>query len=128
MNLTPTAGTSLRYDEFWRWLREHLDCILEAGTSSSAIYDFEDLHWEQAEEEDGRTVLQAVRGKNVAGEILVNPADVVSVDASPDLESGDQGHWLFEAMGGPKEEPTVVAYFVMAHGIEEPARHKVLKH
>lgn len=130
MNLTPALGASLRYDEFWRWLREHAGCIVEAGTTNATLLDFEDYHWVLAEEEDGRTILQMLRGKNIVGELLIHPADVRVVDGSPDIESGNQGQWVFEAMGGPKEDPSVVAYFVMSHGIDEETagKHKVFKH
>ena len=126
MNLT--TGTSLRFEEFWRWLREHLNCVIEAGTSSATIMDFEDFHWVLTEEDDGRRVVQMMRGKGIVGELLIDPSEVTSVEVAPDVESGSQGQWMFEVFGGAKEDPFVVAYFVMAHGFEEAGRHKVLKH
>ncbi len=127
MNLTKSLGATLRFDEFWRWLREHSDCILEAGTTSATLIDFDDYHWVFLEEE-GQAVVQMRRGKDVVGELLINPAEVLFVEGALDVESGSQSQWIFEAMCGTKEEPAPAWFFLMAHGMEDSPRHKVLQH
>lgn len=123
-----TDRTTLPFERFWRFLKEHPNCIVEAGTATSSLFDFEDLHWGLIQEEDGRAVAQLVRGKNLVGEIIIDPAEVAYVGASPDAEGAARGQWVFEAMGGNRDQEYVVAYFVLNHGLEELAKHEVLKH
>ncbi len=41
---------TLAFDEFWRWLVLHPNCIVRAGTADSVLYDDDDLHWHFANE------------------------------------------------------------------------------
>ena len=54
--------------------------------------------------------------------------DVLFVQSSIDVENAAQGYWLFELIGGPKEDSYPVAHVLMAHGIEQTQGHQVLKH
>lgn len=128
MTVTTEAGTALPFERFWRFLREHPNCILEAGTANTSLFDFEDFHWGLVQEDDGRVIAQALRGKNLVGELVIDPSEVTYVQASPDAEGGAHGQWIFEAMGGKGDEEYVAAFFVLAHGLEELGKHEVLKH
>jgi hypothetical protein len=128
MNVTPEMAATLTFERFWRWLQDHGSCIVEAGSPTIAMFDFEDFHWTFAQEEDGRAVVQMARGKNPVAEMVIDPGEVLFVQASPDTESASRGHWLFEVTAGTREDPFVSCYFVMAHGVENGGRHEVLKH
>ena len=128
MNVTTEVGTTLPFDRFWRWLREHPNCILEAGTTATSLFDFEDFHWGFLQEEDGRITAQLIRGKSLVGELVIDPGEVTYVQASPDAEGANRGQWIFEAMAGTGDQEFVAAYFVLAHGLEDLAKHEVLKH
>ena len=128
MNITAEVGTTLPFERFWRWLKEHSNCILEAGTTTASIFDFEDLHWGFVQEEDGRVIAQLVRGKSLVGEVVIDPSEVTYVQATPDAEGINRGQWIFEAMASAGEQEFVAAYFVLAHGLEELGKHEVLKH
>lgn len=130
MNVTTDAGTTLPFDRFWRWLKDHASCILEAGTTSTSVFDYEDFHWGFLQEEDGRVIAQVIRGKNLVAELVVDPSEITYVQATPDAEGADRGQWIFECMGGKAQEEYVAAYFVLAHGVEEigKGKHEVLKH
>ena len=118
----------LTFERFWRWLTEHPNCVIRAGTGEATLFDFDDYHWDFQDEEDGHAVVGLVRGKNLVGELLIDKSQVLFVQASPDVETPQAGHGLFEVIGGSKEEPFGVAWFVVSHGIESAAGHQMLKH
>jgi len=128
MNVTPEIGTALPFERFWRWVKEHSNCILEAGTLTTSLFDFEDFHWGFIQEDDGRVIAQLIRGKNLVGEVVIDPSEISYVQASPDAEGAARGQWIFEAVAGTKDEEFVAAYFVLAHGLEDLGKHEVLKH
>ena len=128
MNVATEIGTPLPFERFWRWLKEHPHCILEAGTANASLFDFEDLHWGFAQEEDGRVVAQLIRGKNLVGEIIIDPGEISYVQPSPDADESSRGQWIFEAMAGSRGEEYVAAYFVLSHGLEDIGKHQALKH
>lgn len=128
MDLTQPMNATLRFDEFWRWLREHLGCIVEAGTGAATLLDYDEFHWTMTEDEEGQAITQMRRGKNIVAEIVYDPTEVQYVEGAPDLESGVPGQWLFELFSGPKGAATPIGYFVLAHGYEESTKHKVFKH
>ena len=130
MTVTTDAGTTLPFERFWRWLKDHASCILEAGTPTTTIFDFEDFHWAFVQEEDGRVIAQTIRGKNLVAELIIDPSEITYVQATPDAEGADRGQWIFECMVGKAQEEFVAVFFVLAHGIEELAKgkHEVLKH
>ena len=61
-------------------------------------------------------------------ERLIDKSQVLFVQASPDVETPQAGHWLFEIIGGSKDEPFGIAWFVVSHAIESTAGHQMLKH
>lgn len=128
MNVTPELASTLPFERFWRWLKDHRHCILEAGTTQVSLFDFEDFHWEFTQEDEGRVVAQLIRGKNLVGEIVIDPSTITYVQASPDTEGADRGQWIFEAMSGSRDEESVAAYFVLSHGLEDIGKHEVFKH
>ncbi|MBI5545734.1 MAG: hypothetical protein HY901_17740 [Deltaproteobacteria bacterium] len=128
MNVTPETGTHLPFDRFWRWVKDHPNCVLEAGSAGASVFDFEDFHWGFVQEEEGRVLVQAIRGKSLVAELVIDPSEVTYVQASPDAEGADRGQWIFEAMSGKGQEEFVVAYFVLAHGLDDLGKHEVLKH
>src|SRR3989304_5847996 len=45
MAVTVETGTTLAFDRFWRWLKEHANCILRAGTVDANPPHQEAFHW-----------------------------------------------------------------------------------
>jgi hypothetical protein len=129
MTIAVETGTTMPFERFWRWLLDHPNCVLEAGTPEVALFDFEDFHWTLSDDEEGRAVAQMVRGKNLVGELVIERSQVLFVQASPDSETADRGHWIFEVMGGSREDSQMLCYLVLAHGIDETGSHQTsLKH
>ncbi len=129
MNVTTETGTTLPFARFWQWLKDHAGCILEAGTTTTSVFDYEDFHWGFIQEEDGRVTAQVIRGKNLVAELVIDPSEITYVQATPDAEGADRGQWIFECMAGKAQEEYVAAYFVLSHGFEEiDKKHEVLKH
>jgi len=98
---TSSTATPLTFDQFWRWLLEHRNCVVRAGAGDVALMDHELIHWDFFDEEDGRAVCQAILGKSLVGELVVERSEVVFVQASPDVETPNSGYWVFECIGGP---------------------------
>ena len=128
MSSSESQSAPLTFDRFWRWPGEHPNCVVRAGTREATLFDFEDYHWEFHEEDDGHAVIGLIRGKNLVGEIAIDKSQVLLVQASIDVEQPQSGHWMFEVIGGNKDEPAGVAFFVMSHGMESSAGHQILKH
>ncbi len=129
MSVSVQAGTALVLERFWKWLKEHTSCILRAGTPDCYLYDDEDLHWHLGEDGDRNLVVQVIRGKEVFAEIILVPRDVLFVQAAPDPETGEPDRYLFELIGGSREEPYPLYHFLMAHSFEdEGTQHGPLKH
>lgn len=118
----------LTFDAFWRWLAEHRNCIVRVGTSDLMLMDHDQLHWDLFDEEDGRAVVQAILGKSLVGELLIERSEVLLVQASPDLENPSSGYWIFECLGGNGPENYPLFVFVLTHGMEQAQGHQVLKH
>ena len=127
-------GRTLSFDQFWDWLLDHPNCILRAGTTDSALYDLDAFHWHFSEEESGAPIIQLVRGKDLVGEIIIDPQDVQFVQVTADNsgaggEEGGAGRFLFELIGGTEGETFPMYHFLMAHGLEEEVVHQGgLKH
>lgn len=129
--MAPPTSTAapLTFDAFWRWLQEHRNCLMRVGSSDLVLMDHELVHWDFFEEDDGRAVVQAILGKALLGEVLIERADILFVQASPDLEQAGSQAWNFELIGGSKEESYPLFTFLLAHGLEgQAAGHQVLKH
>ncbi len=127
MSVSVQAGTTLPFERFWRWLKQHVNCIVRAGTGDSWLHDQEAFHWHLEEDEQRSPVVQLVWGKLLVGEMVLDVRDVLYVQAVPDPEAGEPGHFLFELVGGGGE-PYPVYHFLLAHGFEEEGRHGGLKH
>lgn len=128
MPSSPTQNAPLTFERFWRWISEHPNCVVRAGTGEATLFDFDDYHWDFLDEDDGHAVVGLVRGKNLVGELVIEKAQVLFVQASLDVEAPQAGHWLFEVIGGNKDEPFGVAWFVVSHPLESTSGHQLLKH
>ncbi len=128
MSVTVQTGTTVPFDQFWRWLKHHANCILRAGTPELWLYDQEAFHWHLEEDAERNPVIQVYLGKNLIAELLLEVREVLFVQATPDTEGGEPGQFLFELVGGPREEPSAVYHFLLAHGFEEEQKHGALKH
>ena len=128
MSSSEAQTAPLTFERFWRWISEHPNCVVRAGTGEATLFDFDDYHWEFHDEEDGHAIVGLIRGKNLVGELVVDKATVLFVQSSIDVEAPQSGHWMFELIGGNKDEPVGVAFFVVSHGMESTAGHQMLKH
>jgi hypothetical protein len=122
MSVTVQAGSTLGFDKFWRWLKQHPNCILRAGTADVWLHDQDDLHWHVDEDPDRNPSVQLVRGKQLVGEIVLDVRDVLFVQATPDGEA-NEGHFLFEVVGGGRDEPYAVYHFLLSHGLDGEGGH-----
>jgi hypothetical protein len=123
-----SSAAPLTFDAFWRWLAEHRNCVLRVGSNDVMLMDNELLHWDFFDEDDGRAVVQAIVGKALVGEVIIERSDVLFVQASPDLEQPGSQAWNFELIGGSKDENYPLFSFLLTHGMEGAAGHQVLKH
>ncbi len=128
MSVTVQTGTTIPFDQFWRWLKHHANCILRAGTRDLWLYDQEAFHWHLEEDAERNPVVQVYLGKNMVAELLLEARDILFVQSTPDAEGTEPGQFLFELVGGPREEPNAVYHFQLAHGFEEEQKHGALKH
>ncbi|MBL8956756.1 MAG: serine/threonine protein kinase [Myxococcaceae bacterium] len=128
MSTKTETPAPLTFDRFWRWLLDHPNCVIRAGSDDCTLIDHEDFHWDFLEEEEGDVVIQLVKGKALVAELILARRDVLFVQASLDVENASSGYWLFELIGGPKEETFTVAHVLMSHGIEQQQGHQLLKH
>lgn len=128
--MTASSKTSgpLTFDAFWRWIQEHHNCLLRVGSNDVMLMDNELLHWDFFEEEDGRAVVQAIVGKSLVGEVIIDRNEVLLVQASPDLEQPGSQAWNFECMGGNGEDNFPLFSFLMTHGMEGVQGHQMMKH
>lgn len=107
---------TLPFDTFWGWLMNHPNCVLRAGTPEAVLYDDEDLHWYFGNEGPETLLVQLIRGKRLAGELLLAPEPVTYVQGV----AGDQeGEYIFEAIEEAGGERQVLYFFVLAHGFDE---------
>jgi hypothetical protein len=128
MSVTVETGTTLAFDRFWRWLKHHANCIVRAGTVDTYLHDQDAFHWHLEEDAERNPVVQVVSGKLLVAEMVLDVRDLLYVEATPE-SAGAQGHYVFELIGGSKEEPYAVYHFVVAHGFEDEGRHPAgLKH
>ncbi len=115
-----SVATTLQFDQFWRWLGGHVNCILRAGTPEAVLFDHEDFHWTILTEDEQTRVVQVARGKELVAEMVVFPAEIAYVQA----EQGDhEGEWVFECVIEGENAREVAYHFVMAHEYES-GEHK----
>jgi hypothetical protein len=128
MSVTVETGATLAFDRFWRWLKRHPNCILRAASVDAFLHDQEAFHWHLEEDADRSPVVQLISGKQLVAELVLDVRDVIYVEATPE-EGGEPGQYLFEVVGGSREEPFAVYHFLLAHGFEEEGGHPTgLKH
>ncbi|MEW5848350.1 MAG: hypothetical protein AB2A00_06025 [Myxococcota bacterium] len=125
------TGPSLDFDRFWRWLKNHPNCILEAGTPDCMMHDHDSLHWHLTEDEERNPVVQLILGKMLVGEMVLDVHDALFVQSTlaeasaEDTEDEEPGHCLFEVMTGSSDEPVSRYHFVLAHGYDEEMIHHI---
>ena len=128
MSVSVEAGATLTFDKFWRWLKQHVNCILRAGSTDVWLFDQEAYHWHLEEDADRNPTVHLVWGKNLVGEMVLDARDVLFVQATADAEGEEPGQFLFEVIGGARDEPRAVYHFLLAHGFEEEGHPGQLKH
>ena len=123
MPSTTSTATPLTFELFWRWLQDHRNCLVRCGAGDTTLFDHESLHWDFFEEEDGRAVCQAIFGKALVGELVIERSEVLFVQSSLDPEDPARGQWLFECVGGTRGESYPLYHFLLAHGFDEGTAH-----
>lgn len=129
--MTSTTQTApLTFDVFWRWLADHRNCVVRAGAGDTVLFDHELAHWEFFEEPDNRAVVQLIVGKALVGELVIERSDVLFVQVQPDVEDPGRGYFIFDCIGGPREDSYPLYHFVLSHSMEGAAggQHAMLKH
>ncbi len=108
--------TTLPFDEFWRYLQAHPNCILRAGTPDASLYDDDDLHWHLGSEIEGSgTVLvELIRGKHLVADVAFAVGDVSYVQ----LEAEEGEDWRFEVILESANDRVATHFFVMSHPYE----------
>ncbi len=128
MPSSTTGAAPLSFDLFWKWLQDHRNCLVRAGAGEAVLFDHESLHWDFFDEDDGRAVCQLISGKALVGELVVERSEVLFVQSSLDPEDPSRGYWVFECLGGPRDESFPLYHFVLTHGMEGAQGHQLLKH
>lgn len=128
MSSQASAAAPLTFEQFWKWLNSHRNCLVRAGSGDVMLFDHEMLHWDFFDEPEGEAVCQLIAGKALVGELVIERSEVLFVQASVDLDDPQRGHWMFECMAGGGGESVPLASFVLVHGMETPAGHAMLKH
>lgn len=128
MSSPPASSSPLTFDQFWRWLAEHRDCVVRAGSEDIMLFDHDLAHWDFFEESDGRAIVQCIIGKTLAGELVLERSEILFVQSSPNSEDPQSGEWFFECQGGPRDDSYPLYVFVMSHGMEGSPSHPTLKH
>ena len=110
-----SVGTTIQFPKFWTWLQGHANCILRAGTSSTSLFDQDDVHWTLVAEDKATFVVQLARAKEMVGELVIFPADIAYVQSEP---TEHEGEWLFECVAENEGGREVSYQFLMAHEYE----------
>jgi len=114
MSSVDTFAT-LSFEQFWKWLVAHPNCVIRAGTPDSALYDDDDLHWHLSSEKPGEFLVQLVRGKRLLAEMFIRSNEVTYAQES----IGDkEGEYLFELVSESENARLAAYFFVMAHRYE----------
>jgi hypothetical protein len=127
MTTSTKTAAPLTFEAFWRWLGDHRNCLLRVGSNDVVLMDHELLHWDFFDEDDGSAVVQAIVGKSLVGEAIIERADVLFVQAVAEHD-GQAQNWNFECIGGRGTENYPLWTFLMTHNMEGAQGHSVLKH
>ena len=112
------ANFTMPFEEFWRWVVTHPNCILRAGTPEAILYDDEDLYWNFAAEGPNLLLVQLLRGKRLVGELLLDPEPISYVQALPPERESE---YPFELITENEEASFATYFFVLAHGYDDEA-------
>ncbi len=104
----------LSLDKFWTWFEQHANCLTRVATPNTVLYDDESVHWVIGLERN-TWVIQAIRGKRIAGEVLIDTSQLSHV--LPLMEELDEHG--FEAMSENEPSRSVACVFFFTHGFEE---------
>jgi hypothetical protein len=117
---TPTReqdSPTLAFDEFWRWLVLHPNCIVRAGTADSVLYDDDDLHWHFGNEGPDAFLCQLIRGKRLLGEMVIRPDTVSYVQG---YRGDHEDEFVFEMIAEGEEDRAAAYFFVLSHAFDAP--------
>ena len=119
---------TLKFEEFWRWLHEHANCILRVGTEELALFDQENLHW-HLEGDARQPTVQLIEGKRLVAELLMDVREVAFVQATPEGSEPGEQTTLFDLVVSGDDERASSYHFLMAHPLEQaPAHAPGLRH
>jgi len=107
--------TTLSFEDFWAWLQEHPNCLIRVGTPEVSLFDDDDLHWYIGPDR-GALVVQAIRGKRLVGELLLDGERVSYVQEAGEE---DEDEHLFEAIAETASERVALYHFVLTHSLTE---------
>jgi hypothetical protein len=124
------VGTNkpLTFPGFWEFLKDHANCVLGASWGPGALFDEDSLHWVLFDREDHHAVLQLIRGKNLVGELVIDPQEIDEVEISPDPENPQSGHYLAELLSSAARGREPLGHVLLAHGVEDGRGHPQLRH
>ena len=108
--------TTIEFERFWRWLQDHHNCILRAGTPEVVVFDHEEYHWHLWRPDAESYGIQVLRGKRLVAEINIFASDITYVESVPEEKAV-----VFDCVSEAHAERFVPYFFVMAHGMDEPA-------
>lgn len=109
------APYTLPFDRFWGWLVNHPNCIVRVGTPEAVLYDDEDIHWIFGVEDDRTLLVQALRGKRLVGELLVERDQVAYAEAVPQEQADEH---VFELISETEADRFAAYFFVLSHGFD----------
>ena len=113
---TQFSTPTLSFDDFWKWLVLHPNCILRAGSPDAVLYDDQDFHWHFATEGADLALVQVIRGKRLIGELLVQPEPVAYVQT---FEGDHEDEHIFELISENEKDRYAAYFFVLSHGFDE---------
>lgn len=108
---------TLAFEEFWRWVTQHPNCIVRAGTTDTVLYDDDDLHWHFTNEGPDAYLCQLIRGKRLLGELVIKPEAVSYVQG---YRGDHDDEFVFEMIAEAEDERSAVYFFVLSHAFDAP--------
>ncbi len=108
---------TISFDAFWSWLQGHVNCLVRVASEEAVLFDDDDLHWFIGPL-DGTQVVQAIRGKRLMAELVIDPERVTYVQAVGEERSGE---YLFEAISETETDRRAAYTFVLVHNLDSEA-------